>query len=399
MHLVYSQMFLLPSTEYKFITNQSAHNSVNVALFQPIPSPRSFLAPSRPVLTTADNPASREPTDKSQASFSICVYTTSSVREQSYQRDSSRDLSKIIHPSHQQASMFHPMSRPVINRVRHMVSMPTRRDIRSIRPFSQPASPRVSPRGQSWADNTSKWMTNPIGRNRGVHRRSGRWQLSRSEPTQSLYRVIDEPIAFAVQSPAGGYSSTARNLASDTRGRLLISYHDLERALERRGLKNVRALIAAVGAVIVALGLAWPKIKQWGAMEGAEVAAASLEQEQLQAKAVAMVQEVLTDDRTARQVEKLLKGAVGNLFNDDEFTQWAVDWTSEVFAQALLRENVVETGTEYVSTVLKDEASLQTAEGFLGEAVKRLVADQVVQDQVASVSFVPEIYCVHALPM
>lgn len=121
-------------------------------------------------------------------------------------------------------------------------------------------------------------------------------------------------------------------------------------------------------------------------MEGAEVAAASLEQEQLQAKVVTMVQEVLTDDRTARQVETLLKGAVGNLFNDEEFTQWAIDWTSEVFAEALLRKNVVETGTAYVGTVLNDDSSVQTAEVFLGEAVKRLVADQVVQDQVAAVS-------------
>lgn len=295
--------------------------------------------------------------------------------------------------------MFYAMSRAVMKRFSRPASVPTQQTLGSARAFTEPVSPRASPQAQVWSNGAAKWTTSPLERGSRVHKQSNRWQSPRTTPANSHYHIIDEPIAFAVRSPSGRYSSTARNLASDARGRLLISYHDLERALERRGLKNVKALMVAVGAAIVGLGLAWPKIKQWGAVEGAEMAAASLEQEQLQAKAVAMVQEVLTDNRTAQQVENVLKGAVGNLFNDEEFTQWAVDWTSEVFAQALLRENVIRTGTEYVATVLRDDDSVQTAEDFLGEAVKRLVADQTVQDQVASVSLKLETPYEHVFPI
>lgn len=174
--------------------------------------------------------------------------------------------------------------------------------------------------------------------------------------------------------------------ATESRARLFITYHDLERALERRGVKNVRTVLLAGGLLAVSVGLAWPSIKQWGAVEGAEVAAATLEHEQLQAKALRMVQEVLTDASTQEQVEKLLKGAVVNLLHDEQFTDYAVDWTARVLSDALLRDALMQYGTEYVGNVLAHDDSVVSVQQLLTEAVTRVVADETIQDNVASVS-------------
>lgn len=246
-----------------------------------------------------------------------------------------------------------------------------------------------------------------LSRTPSVHRQSSRWRPPASHrsaydnvPPHTHAGAAEYLRARSRGSGSGGGRSrvggidmgagvdAARNAAHDARHRLLLSYHDLERALERRGLKGARVLLAVAAATAIGLGLAWPRIKQWGAVEGAEVAAASLEHEQLQAKAVAMLHDVLTDPGTGTQVERVLKLAVQNLFKDVEFTDWAVDWTAQVFSDALLRDNVVQRGTEYVGVVLAHEDSMTSAEQFLSDAVKRLVADEAVQDTVASVSYI-----------
>lgn len=167
----------------------------------------------------------------------------------------------------------------------------------------------------------------------------------------------------------------------------MISYHDLEQALERRGLRSVRVVLAAVFGLAAAIGLAWPKIKQWGAVEGAEVAAASLEDEQLQAKINGMVQNVLNDEATLQHVESLLKKAVTNLLHDEEFTATSVEWTGEVLYNAILQDALIERGTEYVAEVFGRDDSVSAAESLMADAVKRTVSDEVVQDSVASVSY------------
>lgn len=166
----------------------------------------------------------------------------------------------------------------------------------------------------------------------------------------------------------------------------MISYHDLEQALERRGLRSVRVVLTAVLGLAAAIGLAWPRIKQWGAVEGAEVAAASLEDEQLQAKINGMVQNVLNDEATLHHVESLLKKAVTNLLHDEEFTATSVEWTGEVLYNAILKDALIERGTEYVAEVFGRDDSVSAAESLMADAVKRTVSDELVQDSVASVS-------------
>lgn len=164
----------------------------------------------------------------------------------------------------------------------------------------------------------------------------------------------------------------------------MLSYHDLERALERRGLKSGRALLVGVAATGLAVALAWPRIKQWGAAEGAEVAAASLEQQQLQERFSVMVHEVLADPRTGEQVEQLLKAAVLALFEDEYFNDKAVEWTAKVLSEALLWDSVRDRGAEYVQSVLADDESKESAYNYLSEAVSTIVADSQIQDAVAT---------------
>lgn len=168
----------------------------------------------------------------------------------------------------------------------------------------------------------------------------------------------------------------------------MISYHDLEKALEKRGLRSVRVVLSAIVGLAAMGVLAWPKIKQWGAVEGAEVAAASLEDEQLQSKFNEMVKNVLNDEETLKQAETLLKNAVSNLLKDEGFTATAIDWTADVLYAAILRDELIERGTEYVAEVFDRDESVASAEQFLSDAVTRIANDESVQDSVASVSYI-----------
>lgn len=100
-----------------------------------------------------------------------------------------------------------------------------------------------------------------------------------------------------------------------------------------------------------------------------------------------MVHEVLSDPRTGEQVEQLLKAAVINLFDDDEFTGKAVEWTSRVLGDALTWDSVRERGSEYLQSVFADDVSKVSAKDYLTEAVSSVVADEHIQDTVANVSF------------
>lgn len=152
-----------------------------------------------------------------------------------------------------------------------------------------------------------------------------------------------------------------RNMTSESRGRILLSLHDLELALERRGLNAARVLIGGGAVIAAVLGLMWPQIKEWGAVEGAEVAAASLQQEELQRHARALVTELLADPRTGAQVELLLKDAVVGLFKDEEFTQEAVRWTAQVLSDALTWDDIREQGKTYLKSVFQDPGVQETA--------------------------------------
>lgn len=122
-------------------------------------------------------------------------------------------------------------------------------------------------------------------------------------------------------------------------------------------------------------------------MEGAEVAAATLEKEQLQAKASAMLHEVLADPKTGVQVEALLKGATIALFRDEEFTEQAVEWTAKVLADALKWEEVRQQGSAYITSVFEDPESKRSAYEYLSAAISDVVADEKVQDTVGKVAF------------
>lgn len=135
---------------------------------------------------------------------------------------------------------------------------------------------------------------------------------------------------------------------------------------------------------MLTLGLAWPRIKRWGAVEGAEVAAASLEQQQLQEKASAMVHEVLSDPKTGQRVEGLLKDSIKSLFADEEFTAQAVEWSARVLAEALTWENVQQKGVDYVIAVLDNDVSKETVRQYLAEAISNVVQDEKTQDDVAT---------------
>ena len=218
-------------------------------------------------------------------------------------------------------------------------------------------------------------------------------QAVRTTPSPHLYHRQNprwRPRAAATSSTNSSRatsettSSSNASLYSDPRNRLLLSYHDLERALEKRGLKSVRALLAGIGITSIAVALAWPRIKQWGAAEGAEVAAASLEQQQLQERFSNMVHEVLADPRTGEQVEQLLKAAVISLFQDEYFNAKAVEWTAKVFGEALMWDSVREKGTDYVQSVLADDSSKESAYSYLSQAISDVVADTDIQDAVAT---------------
>ena len=169
-------------------------------------------------------------------------------------------------------------------------------------------------------------------------------------------------------------------------GGILLSYQDLERALEKRGLNAVRVLFGAAAAFTVALGLMWPRIKKWGAVEGAEVAAASLQQEELKLHAAALVNALLSEPGTAKQMEKLLKDAVLGLFQDDQVKTRATEWTSALLADAVLYPAVIQRGTDYVQKVLSDESSREAGHEYVSQAAQRAAYDAEVQNAASQVS-------------
>lgn len=154
--------------------------------------------------------------------------------------------------------------------------------------------------------------------------------------------------------------------------------------MERRGFDTARVLIGGGILAVAGLALSWPRIKRWGAAEGAEVAAASLQQQQLQMQAAVMVRELLQDQETGVHVQDLMKQAVFGLLEDKEFYDRIVVWTMEVLTEALTWDSLQKEGTGYLKAVFEDESSKESARAYLSDAVKSVVEDEKMQDTVAN---------------
>lgn len=162
-------------------------------------------------------------------------------------------------------------------------------------------------------------------------------------------------------------------------GGYFISYTDLERALERRGLTFLRVAIAGFAGLGCISVLMWPRIKRWGAAEGAEVAAASLQQEELKAHAAALVSALIADPSTAAHAEAVLKGVLTEVLADPELKGALTAYMADVMSEALMWPKVLEQGNTYVDTVLSDEASIAAATQYFSEAAQRTADDEAVR--------------------
>eukprot|EP00177_Eucheuma_denticulatum_P001129 GFKZ01002044.1.p1 GENE.GFKZ01002044.1~~GFKZ01002044.1.p1 ORF type:complete len:259 (-),score=38.54 GFKZ01002044.1:72-848(-) len=234
------------------------------------------------------------------------------------------------------------------------------------RPLSHAAPQRAHPIPKS---STVADYHSALRRSQVIHRQSSKWR----HPTP-----INPPIPPPIAPPYATQESRS--------ARLLLSYHDLERALASRGLNTARLVLLFSTITAVGTVLAWPRIKKWGAVEGAEVAAASLEREELLMKANAMVHEVLSDSETEKRVERVLKVAAGRLMEDEQFMQFAVQWTAKVLTEALQGDKIREQGGKYVAGVLEDGETRKSAEVYLADAIQKVVRDEHVQDMVGRVS-------------
>ncbi|CAN8069847.1 unnamed protein product [Agarophyton chilense] len=211
------------------------------------------------------------------------------------------------------------------------------------------------------------------------HRQSLAWRpLSRTEMGAA------RSARSARAARAGAERTNMGEMGGEIRGRLLLSYHDLERALERRGLNRVRVAIGGGLAVVVLMAVCWPRIKRWGAAEGAEVAAASLQEQQVQAQAGHTLRAVLQDPGTGEEVRMVLRSAVLDLLEDEEVTTRATRWAARVLSDAVMTDEMREVGERYVGAVLSADDSREMARMYVGDAVSAVAGSEVIQDVVAS---------------
>lgn len=220
---------------------------------------------------------------------------------------------------------------------------------------------------------------------RGQSAGSSHARFDAGKPSETFGRIRTDTRGGARGTPGAAGASGASGGGYPLSG-MLLSYADLERALERRGLTAVRFLLGLAGGLTVFLGLMWPRIKRWGGAQGAEVAAASLQQEELKSHAAALVNALLADPRTTQQVETMLKQALVGILADPDVKLQASRWAADVMEEAMMWPGVVRKGTEYVETVLADEQSVENAYGYFAKAAEMTVRDDKVLDAASSVS-------------
>lgn len=188
------------------------------------------------------------------------------------------------------------------------------------------------------------------------------------------------------ESPGGGQAPGGGSGYHPFGGGMFLSYHDLELALERRGLSVLRFFLGIASTLAIGIGLMWPRIKRWGAAEGAEVAAASLQQDELKEHATALVNALIAEPQTTRNVEEVMKGVMKSLFNDKELKEEMTKYFAEVMSEAMMWPGVIEKGNSYVETVLADEKSIENAHMYFSTAAQRTVNDDSVLNAVTNVS-------------
>lgn len=136
-----------------------------------------------------------------------------------------------------------------------------------------------------------------------------------------------------------GANTGAEEMTGNYRRNIYITYHELEMALRRRGYSLYKLLIGTLIAAAATTALFWNDIKHWGAQESASVATRTLEDEMLQKKAEDMAKQLtnalLTDERTMRAVQTLLK----QVMSDPKSRQDATIFVSEQLAVLMERKH------------------------------------------------------------
>lgn len=202
-------------------------------------------------------------------------------------------------------------------------------------------------------------------------------------------RQSGSQVRNGVRSDGSGVGQTASGGGSGYHpfsGGMFLSYHDLELALERRGLSVLRFLLGVAGTVAVGVGLMWPRIKRWGAAEGAEVAAASLQQQELKEHATALVNALIAEPKTTKNVEEVMKGVMRSVLQDEEMKHELTKYFAQVMSEAMMWPGVIAKGNEYVQSVLANEESIENARTYVTTVAQQTANDDTVLNAVSNVS-------------
>ena len=142
----------------------------------------------------------------------------------------------------------------------------------------------------------------------------------------------------------------------------------------------LRFLLGIGAAIAAGTAFMWPRIKRWGAAEGAEVAAQSLQADELKVHAAALIHALINEPSTTKNVEEAMKAAMSSLMKDPELKEELTQYMADVMADAMLWPKVLAKGNEYVDNVLNNEESIENATKYFSAAAQRTVADTEVQD-------------------
>jgi len=139
------------------------------------------------------------------------------------------------------------------------------------------------------------------------------------------------------------------------RRNIYITYHDLEAALKNRGYSLYRLALGTLVAIAATTALFWNRIKHWGAQESASVATKTLEDEMLQRKAEDLAKQLtnalLTDERTRRAVQTLLK----QVLSDPGARKDATAFVSQLLVVLMQRDDTKHLFSQFLADVLQYE--------------------------------------------
>lgn len=200
----------------------------------------------------------------------------------------------------------------------------------------------------------------------------GRLRVVARQPTGTGGSASSSSIRGGGQAPNIGDGGGGRGYG------YFLTYHDLEHALERRGLSMLRFILGVAGTFLCGTALMWPRIKRWGAAEGTEIALTSLQAEELKEHASSLVNTLITEEETGKNVQVALKAAVQNLMRDEELKLQMTQYMAQVMIDAMSWDNVLSSGNNYVENVLKDEASINSAHKYFSTAAQRTAEDHDV---------------------